>query len=263
MAWYDGIVDAYEKTPGGMAEKKLRGALGASSQPQPGVGGPIADKDAAGVESILHQDPITGLYFDSRTGTAYNDARGQVPVTNPNVAQQVAANFARSQSFLGALPGMEEQRQQVFAGQTKLAGNLEGFLAGHGNSLAAGQLGVGMQSIADQQQGMAAGVSGAASPLAGLMAARNTGSAQVATNNASAMARAKEEEDARNALISLFASQGAGVESAAGRTTGASLDFSRLGLQGQLAQQGLNQKAKENETETGLEVAKGIGMAAG
>lgn len=233
--------------------------FGKGVQPQPGVGGPAKDP------TKLVRDPTTGMYFDPTTGTTYTDAGGTTPVNNPNVAQQVAANFQRSQAFLGQLPGLEKQRQEVYGQQHDLAGQFRDIISGKAPSIAGHQLQEGLQSVANQQLSQAASVSGPSSPLAQLAAMRNTGSASVAVNNAAAQARIAEQRDAQNALNSLLNNQGMGVERAATRTTQAGEDFAHEAAAGQAAQQNLNQdtdkaRAKEEASfgDAAIKFASGL-----
>lgn len=209
------------------------------NQPQqPGVGGVEQDGMA------LQRDPTTGLFFDPRTGTSYTDANGTVPVTDPNVAQQVATNFARSQQFLGQLSGVQQQ-------QGALAHNLSNVISGGTPSVAGMQLQGGLDSIAAQQQSQAAGVSGGMHPLAQLLAMRNTGQAQIGLNNAAGMARVQEQAGARNQLGELL-SQQAG--------TNATLGGGMAGLaeSGQQAQQNLNTNTNTQDAQKNATLGAGL-----
>lgn len=208
--------------------------FGEQQKEQPGVGGPAANP------ANLVQDPSTGMYYDPTTGTTYTDATGVVPVTNPNVAQQVASNFTKANAFLSTLQGLESERQAVNRQQNNLAGNFREIIAGNAPSVAAMQAQAGGQAAAAQQLAQVAGASGASAPLAGLMAARNTGQAMTGANNAGAIARVGEQKAAMDALNALLTSQGQGIERTAGRNTQAGHDFSSLALGGQESQQGLD-----------------------
>jgi hypothetical protein len=192
---------------------------------QPGVGGINQDNHR------LVRDPTTGMFYDPQSGTSYADADGLQPVTDPNVAQQVAANFNRSTSFLNQLGQVQGQQQG-------LATNLQQVIGGHGPSLAGMQTSNALDQIARDQMSQAAGVSGAASPLAHLLAMRNTGTAQIGATNAGAMARVAEQAHARDSLSALLGGMAGTDATVAGGLAG-------LANTGQMGQQGLNQSTDQ------------------
>lgn len=212
--------------------------FGSGPQNQPGVGGKLRD-----FSHPLQHDPISGAWFDPQTGTSYLDPQGTQPITNPNIAQQVATNIQRSGAFLGQLGQAEQQQQQVFGQQQGLANNLNSVITGRAPSLAAEQAQLGANQASNQQFSAAAGTAGPAGPLAQMLAARNAANIQVGANNAGTMARTKEEMDARNSLAELLASMGQGVSADANRLGTLGTNFSQQGLQGQESQQGLNRQA--------------------
>jgi len=215
--------------------------LGSPPKQQPGVGNTST--------SALQQDPATGFYFDPTTGTTFVDPGGQQPVTDPNVAQQVAQNFNTSRQFLTRLGNVQGQEGQ-------LAGNLQSLLTGNAPSMAQSQVQQGMNSIAQQQLSNAAGVSGAGSPLAQLLANRNTANAQIQANNAGGLARAQELTGARNTLAGLLGGM-------ANQNLGAATDYSQLAATGQAGQQGLNAATDKNNQDFNLSFLKGVTGAAG
>lgn len=196
------------------------GGFFANTPQQPGVGG------AAPTGRQLQQDPTTGLYFDPQTGTSYADATGTSPVTDPNVAQQVATNFARAQSYLTAQQGVQGQQNQ-------LGNQLRDVIAGHAPSVAAMQSQQGADTIAAQQMSQAAGVGGASGPLAQLLAMRNTAAGQVGANQTGTIARVAEQGQARTALQNLLSGESQTDAALGAGLTGQSMT-------GQEAQQGLN-----------------------
>ncbi len=240
-------------------------ALGKMAPAQAGVGGPAADP------SKLVQDSQTGMFYDPTTGTSYTDASGQTPITNPNVAQQVATNAQRATSFLGQLGGLEKERTAVSGQQGDLANHFRDIISGNAPSVAAMQAQAQANQAAQQQLAQAAGASGASAPLAALNAARNTGQVQIGANNAGAVARVGEQHAAMDALNNLLNAQGMGVERAAGRVTGAGEDFANLAATGQAGQQALDAKIaqakQQEESKFGMSALKalatGINPAAG
>ena len=218
--------------------------FGSGPQNQPGVGGKLRD-----FSHPLQHDPISGAWFDPQTGTSYLDSMGTQPITNPNIAQQVATNIQRSGAFLGQLGNVEQQQQQVFGQQQGLAHNLGDVITGRAPSLAAEQATQAANQATNQQFSAAAGTAGPAGPLAQMLAARNAANIQVGANNAGTMARTKEEADARNSLAELLASMGQGVSSDANRLGTLGTNFSQQGIQGQEAQQGLNRQADSEKSK--------------
>jgi hypothetical protein len=211
--------------------------LGSGTPQQPGVGG-VRD-----LSHPLQRDPISGMYFDPQTGTSYYDALGTQVVTDPNVAQQVATNFQRANAFLGQIVPLQQQQQNVFANQGKLAGQLQDIISGRAPSLTQEQLTNSLNQIAQQQQSQAAGTSGPGQLLAQLAAMRNTGQASIGANNTAATARIQEQRSAQDALAQLLNSQASGLGSAINTDVGAGENFANLAAGGQASQQGLNAQA--------------------
>lgn len=261
MAWYDNIpgVDQVKDNPRlaalaagplgfGVAQgKSLRDnpvsnfIFGAGPQQQPGVGGPAKDP------SKLMRDPVTGMFYDPTTGTSYTDAGGQVVIANPNVAQQVATNAQRATAFLSQLGGLEQERKAEQEKQQALEGHFNAVLSGNAPSVAEMQARGLAQAGASQQLAQVAGASGASSPLAALMAARNTGQVYANANNAGAMGRVAEETAAGNALNALLANEAANTQRATDTTAGLGMHLTDTAATGQEAQQGLNRQADKEK----------------
>lgn len=200
---------------------------------------PGADQGAGG--ETTYRDPFTGYYVDPTTGTMFKPTSGTGPnaITDPNVAQQVAADNQRQQVFLNALAGNNAERQAGIGGQNSLAAYMNGTLHGGTPSLAGMQLSQGLDQIGAQQEAQAAGTSGAASPLAQMMAMRNTGAASVGMNNSAAMARVAEQNNAQTALASLYNSQVVNANTNYGQNVVGAHGYADLSLSGQEKQQDL------------------------
>jgi hypothetical protein len=221
--------------------------LGKQPAQQPTAGNPL---DGLPGGKALHQDPTTGLYFDPESGTTFTDPMGQNVVTDPNVAQQVAANFNASREFLTRFG-------QVQGNQNKLVGNLQGLLSGQSPSFARSAAAENVNDITQQQRSMAAGVSGPTGPLANLLAMRNAAEGGIRANNAGMMGEIAERTAARNSLASLLGGMGAQDLGAAGMTAG-------LAANGQQAQQGMNSATNQANQQFNLDYLKGVtGSAAG
>ena len=194
MAWYDYLNPAYD----------YHAAF--DTKAPPGVGGPAPEPHR------LVQDPGTGYYFDPATGTSYIDAAGTTPVKDPNVAQQVAQNFQTSRDFLGKLGTYADQQQQAFAGQQRLAGNLNDVINGRGGpSVADVQLRQGLDQLSREQLGQAAGASGNNAFGAQRQAMNNIAGMGIQTDQAAALLKAKEIADARTALAGVLNNEQAGA----------------------------------------------------
>lgn len=252
------VTAPHQNTPFG----NIRDALGLGNVPhQPGVAG---DTNVPTNPANLVQDPVTGMWYDPTTGRTFTDQSGTTPVTNPNIAQQVAANFQQAQA-LRALAGQSRaQQNQVFGQQTQLVDNLNTTIHDpNASSVARTQLQQGLGQIANQQLSAAAGVGGQNAFLARRNALNNIANATAKANEASGLARAAEVQGAQNTLAGVLNSQGAGARDMYKTDTGAAGDYSRLALEGQKGQQGMDQAADEatrkNRQTFSMGVIKGLG----
>lgn len=215
---------------------------------QPGVGGVASDARQ------LVQDPSTGMFYDPQTGTTYSDPNGRNPVTDPNVAQQVASNFATRSQFLNQLSAVQPQQQA-------LAAHLNAVVNGQAPSVAGMQAAQGMNQIANDQLSQTAGVGGPTAPLARLMAARNTAAAQAQANNAGTIGRVAEQNAAAGQLGGL-------LNTMAGQNIEGAGTFSNQAAAGQAGQQNLNYQSnaannqnqinQQNNTKQGLGALLGV-----
>jgi len=231
--------------------------LGPAKQ-QPGVGGPAKDP------SQLRQDPTTGMYFDPTTGTSYTDATGATPVTNPNVAQQVASNFATSRSLLGALQGNQATINNAVAGQNQLRGSLLNTINNpNASSVAQTQLGIGADAIARQQLQQAAGTTGANAFLARRNAANNIGGLQGALNGQQALTRANEVDAATGRLGTVLGQQAQEGQAGYNANLSGAVNFSDQAGKGEAGQQGLNADAdKTSQANRGKLFSGGLSALA-
>jgi hypothetical protein len=197
--------------------------FGAPPPQQPGVGN---GQDVR--REDLVPDPSTGMFFDPKTGQTFTDPYGNNVVTDPNVAQQVAANFNTSKQFLTRLGNVQ-------GNEDKLVGQMQGLINGSVPSVAQTQLGMGQNALAAQQLSQAAGVGGAAGPLAQLLAARNTALGQIGMNQQAGLLRAQEQQQNMNSLASLLGGMANQNLAGAGQ-------YSQLAASGQAGQQGLNEQ---------------------
>jgi hypothetical protein len=227
------------------------------------VSGPAGIAGATAHPERLVQDQTTGLYFDPSNGQVYSDSSGQVPVTNPNVAQQVASNYATGRAFLDQLGTFRQQQQQAFAGQTGLADSLRGTIAGAGPSVAQNQLIQGLGSISADQMSQAAGASGNNAALARMNAMNNTAKAETAYNQAQGLVRANEVAHAQDALANVLGAQANEGLGGYGTAGGLGATFAGLAEKGQATQQGMDAAAKAANAKANQQWITGLAKAGG
>lgn len=237
----------------------VSGILGTSAPSQPGVGGAAPDP------ARLVRDPTTGYYFDPGTGTSYTDQSGSSPVADPNVAQQVAANYQRQQQLLQQLPQYQQAVKTAMGAQGSLAQNLNGVVAGTAPSAAQVQLQQGLDQLSAQQLGAASAVGGNNAFAAQRNAMNNIAGMGIQDAQAQALVRAQESAAARAQLGSVLSQQAAEGTGMYGQVSGLAQNYGQMAASGQAGQQGLsatstNQNAKTNEDEL-KGAASGIGSA--
>lgn len=211
---------------------------------QPGV-------TANGVSSFtdLQRDPITGMYFDPTTGNTFTDPYGQKQVMNPNVAQQVAANFQQANSLLAGVQDARKTAATANAGQGRLVQDLNGVISGSTPSVAGTQLAGTLGGIQRTQSAMASGYGGANAFAARQAAARNTGNAQISAAQAAASLRAQEIASAIGAKGGVLNSMATNANTQASQDLAGGTELAGLSMRGQTAQQGLDASANKDNTE--------------
>lgn len=167
--------------------------------------------------------------------------------------QQYLQQFAKEQL---AAEQARQQAIQAQAMQQRFGQYLQAVMNGTAPSMAQLQLQQGLGTIASQQQSMASGVSGPGAALARYGAAINTGAAQTATNQAAAIARAKELADAR-------AAYGANAAAIAGGATNLYNIGSQnmLGLGGIASGSGIAQFNRQEQDKGLGALFQGVGQA--
>lgn len=235
---------------GGLAEipRAYHSLKGEMTPPQqPGVGGPIDPaKQATGNVPLTVQDPTTGYYYDPATGTTYQDKEGKVPITDPNVAQQVAANYQIAQKYRESLSEYTTQQRDALAGQKDLVATLNDTIHNpNASSVAQQQLGAGADAIARGQLSAAAGATGPSAFLARRNATANIGASQSALNQTQGLVRANEVAAATNQVGGALNSMQTGARGMYDSTGTLAKDYSALAESGQEADQGLNAKADQ------------------
>jgi hypothetical protein len=217
---------------------EAKGVLGPA--PQPGVGGPLKDPNDAG---RLVRDPNTGHYYDPATGTSYMDEYGQTPVANPNVAQQVATNYANQQAFNKQLAESRAGVRGAVGGLTGLAGDYRAVINGTAPSVAQSQMRTGLETINASQLSGASGVGGDNAFAARRAALQNIAHAGLRANQDASLLRAKEVADARAGIGQAFSASGNLSQNQYGTDASAGLRSGELALSGQRGQQGMDASA--------------------
>lgn len=156
--------------------------------------------------TVVHWDPATGLYVDAATGAVSTDPHGQQPA-NPALGAQAQRNLGVSNQLLAGLSAPGAQYGQAQAGQTDLANNLKGVIAGTAPSVAQGQLTQGVGQIRQQADSMASGATGTNAALARMTAIQTTGQAGAEANQSGALVRAGETAAARGQLGGVLGQQ--------------------------------------------------------
>lgn len=180
-------------------------------------------------------DNGAGTLLDPVTGQAYQkDEHGAaIPITNPNVAQQVGADASRAAGFYNQAPGYDAREQSAYNRETGLADTLNSVALGHGPSVAGAQLAVGLDQGARQQLAQAAGASGNNAALARLGAMQNTAGLQAKANQDASLVRAQEVANAQRTLAGLTTTMADQSRGMAGQKIGAAGDLNHLALQGE------------------------------
>jgi hypothetical protein len=248
------IGKAWDSATGGAGKlySGVKNFLGYGPLPQqPGVGGPAKDP------SKLERDVTTGLYFDPTTGTSYTDATGQSPVTNPNVAQQVASNYATSRQLLARTAASDKEHAEVMAGQNKLLGQLDNTITNvNAPSVAATQLAINNDRNASSALGNASGVGGANAFAARRQALNSIAHGNATTAQNAALARAAEVASAQGQKANILGSQATSGNQRYAIDTGAAAKFADTAASGQASNQGLDQQNKEKDRENKQEFSK-------
>jgi hypothetical protein len=226
----------------------LRENLGYGDAPkQPGVYG---QSQFPSSPANLVPDPITGLYYDPVTGRTFTDPNGNNIVTNPNVAQQVANNYNEAAALRALASRGRTGQEQVFGQQTQLANNLNRTINDvNAPSVARVQLQQGLGQIQNQQLSGAAGFGGQNAFLAKRNALNTIATAGARANESAGLARAQEVQGAQNTLAGVLNTQGAGARDMYRTDMGAASDYSRLALEGQRGQQGMDATADKESRE--------------
>jgi hypothetical protein len=246
MGWTDWLAD---KTKAGARILDPGGIfIGGSVPNQPGVSnGQTPHPNETGGVNGAYIDPTTGYQYDPNSGTTYT-SDGTI-VTNPNVAQQVAQNYATSRTLLGGLGQANSQRQTAFNGQKGLLSSLDNTISGAGPSVAQNQLTQGLGQIQRTQMAGAAGASGSNAFAARRAALSNIGNASSAADQSAAILRAKEINDAQTAKAGVLNSIAGHADTQADQAITGGGAFADKAAGGQAGQQGLDYGAAAQQNK--------------
>jgi len=194
----------------------------------------------------LTRDPVTGGFVDPSTGNVF-DSGGQ-PITNPNVAQQVAQNTRVAAGYQATGAAQDAKLDQVEGAQGGLATQLQKVIAGKAPSVAATQLAQAQDATERNILGQTAGISGPSSYDARRAAINAIAASRTANAGNAALTRATEVSNATNSLGSVLNSQASGLQARQNTNVSAGSDYASKAAQGEAGQQGLNADIdKENQ----------------
>lgn len=141
--------------------------------------------------TVVHYDPVTGLYVNPATGAVSTDPHGQQPA-NPALGAQASRNLGISNQLLSQLAPNQQQYQQAQQGQTQLANSLGGVIAGTSPTVSGTSLAQGLSQAQQGAQSTASGATGTNAALARMQAIQTGGELSANANEAGAAARAGE-----------------------------------------------------------------------
>lgn len=211
----------------------------------------------------LTLDPLTGTYYDQTTGTAYNNQG--TPVTDPNLAQQAAQNFAARNAFLDKAGQQDPGLDKVEGQQQALVGSLEDTIHNpNASSVARTQLAQTMDANGRQILGTAAGVGGANAydaRRAGLNALAGANTQAVGN---SALVRAQEVANAQGQEGGVLNQAAGGLQARQNTNVEAGKDFATLAAEAaakkaQLDEDSALANQKQENSNAG---ARGKGLSA-
>lgn len=249
MAWYDSIPGVSLFT--GHDRVQQQPGTGASN---PNGQNTVVNSDGKGglinprTGEPLTKDPTTGMFYDPSSGLTYQ--QNGTPITDPNLAQQVAKNFSQAQGLIAQGSDQNASLDKTEAAQQGLASALNNVINNpNAPSVAKTQLAQAQDNTAKAILGQAAGVSGNNAYDARRTAIQALGNSETQNAGNAALLRANEVQSAEQGLGSTLNSLGAGqrARQAIDYTTGTQLSGQAQG--GQEAQQGLNQKAQQSNLE--------------
>lgn len=156
--------------------------------------------------TVVHYDPATGLYVNPETGMASQDPHGQQPA-NPALGAQASRNLGISNQLLSQLAPAQQQYQTAQAGQTAAANSLGGVIAGTAPTASGTALAQGLGQAQRAAESEASGATGTNAALARMQAIQTGGDLSAAANQAGAVARANEVNQARGLQAQILGQQ--------------------------------------------------------
>ena len=222
------------------------GRVWAPGAKRPGDMGYVHGPEQPNPNLIL--DPITGKYYDARSGTVYNDPYGQSVVTNPNVAQLTAQNVSKSAGYGRRAAAGDAEHAQTFRQQTALADSFNNTINNpNAPSVARVQLGQSTDALARRQMAGAAGVNGPNAFAARRLALQNIANGAAQADQSAALIRAKETSDAQSGLGTLLSGMSAGTDRRYINDAGLEKDYLDTATRAAAAREGLTFGAGEGD----------------
>lgn len=156
--------------------------------------------------TVVHYDPATGLYVNPATGMASTDPHGQQPA-NPALGAQASRNLGISNQLLSQLAPAQQQYNAAQAGQTAAVNSLGGVIAGTAPTASGTALAQGLSQSQHAAESMASGATGTNAALARMQAIQTGGELSANANQAGAVARATEANQARGLQAQILGQQ--------------------------------------------------------
>lgn len=155
----------------------------------------------------LTLDPGTGKYVDDTNGNVYHDALGTQASTDPSLNSQATRNLGISNGLYNSLGQYGQGFAQAQSGQNQLGSYLGQVINGSAPSVAQGQLQQGLGQIQSGINSNVAGATGNNAALAAYGGQQAYGQAAAATNQAGAVQRGQEVNQAEAARGQLYGQQ--------------------------------------------------------
>jgi len=216
------------------------------------------------MQSDLVQDPTTGLWVDKNSGIIYSSPDKSRPVSTLNLQQLTTRGTSQSNQLLQQAGQPLQQYNQAVGGEFGLVNSLGDIIAGRGGpSVAATQLGTGLDQVSANQRSLASGASGANAGLANMNAADNIARAQVVANQQQAELRAQEEATARQQQAGVLGNIALGANANRATDIGGSTALSNQDISAGEETQRLKEARDSENKKNIFDTIKGAGAAIG
>lgn len=179
-------------------------------------------------------------------GTYLNSVQaGPRDKATPALTQLSTQDQEMSRRLMAQLALYNQQYNQAYQQQGAVSRGYDAVINGTAPSVAQTQLQQGVGQIAQQQQAQASGATGENAAIARIAAMQNTGTAQAQANQAAAVQRAIEIDQARKAQAGIAAQQAGEAGSMYGANLSGAVGFSSPAVTGAGAERTAQQKEDE------------------